>query len=102
MTEILKTADETLSDVILNWDANWMRMTMSTATHKWKELCEEMTWSTESKEFMFVVGGKKGKISESCLSSSAVSKISFESVLDETPILLDTIWFEKFDKFFGL
>ena len=99
MTEILKTADETLSDVILNWDESSMRMTMSTATHKWKELCEEMTWSTESKEFMFVVGGKKGRISQSCLSASKASKILFEDVLDKTPILLDTIWFERFDKF---
>ena len=99
MSEILKTASETLDDVILNWDESFMRMTMSAATQKWKELCEEMTWSTESKEFMFVVGGKKGRISKSCLSSSTVSKISFESVLDETPILLDTIWFEKFASF---
>ena len=72
---------------------------MLTATEKWIEVCTDMEWNTLSKEFMFVLGGKKGKISGPCLltSNKSITKISLEDLTVQTPILLDSIWFEMFE-----
>ena len=78
MTDVLRTAEEKL-DVILNLDdLGFSRMNMSTITEKWIEVCTDMEWNSLSKEFMFVLGEKKGKISGPCLSTSkkSITKIS--------------------------
>ena len=100
MTDILKTAEETL-DVIMNLDEEGLsRMTMSTATDKWIEVCSDKEWNSMLKEFIFVLGAKKGKISGPCLSSSKklITQFSLGDLSDDTPILLDSIWFEMYEE----
>ena len=94
LREILGTANET-TDAIVDMD-RLNKRNNENARQIWKELVTNMGWDPDCLEFIFVVSTENGQIVKSVKSEPV--KVNIEDLNDETPILLDSDWFQALNE----
>ena len=94
LTDILTTAHENM-DVIVDI-GKLKRINTEQATELWQEIVTNMGWNPVCKDYIFTVSGNTGKISSKMVADGTAVKMNNVSLDDETPILFDSDWCEKF------